>query len=96
MYTYICTVLWLDEGEKIKNQGGDSGSLNLILLKKYYSTNTDLGLVASSGVLLKYLYSQVLGIHTEYTVEPLNNGHVGTRHFVLCREVVLSSEVRMY
>jgi hypothetical protein len=28
-----------------------------------------------------------------YTVEPLNNGHVGTRHFVLYREVVLSSEV---
>ena len=28
------------------------------------------------------------------TVEPLNNGHVGTRHFVLYREVVLSSEVK--
>ena len=27
------------------------------------------------------------------TVEPLNIGHVGTSHFVLCREVVLSSEV---
>ena len=29
-----------------------------------------------------------------YTVEPLNNGYVGTRHFVLYREVVLSSEVK--
>ena len=29
-----------------------------------------------------------------YTVEPPNNGHVGTRHFVLYREVVLSSEVK--
>ena len=28
-----------------------------------------------------------------HTVEPLNNGHVGTRHFVLYKEVVLSSEV---
>ena len=28
-----------------------------------------------------------------YRVEPPNNGHVGTRHFVLYREVVLSSEV---
>ena len=27
------------------------------------------------------------------TVEPPNSGHVGTRHFVLYREVVLSSEV---
>ena len=29
-----------------------------------------------------------------YTVEPPNNGHIGTRHFVLYREVVLSSEVK--
>ena len=28
-----------------------------------------------------------------YTVEPLNKGHVGTSHSVLCREVVLSLEV---
>ena len=27
-------------------------------------------------------------------VEPLNNGYVGTRHFVVYREVVLSSEVK--
>ena len=27
------------------------------------------------------------------TVEPLNKGQVGTSHFVLCREVVLSLEV---
>ena len=31
-----------------------------------------------------------------YTVEPLNNGHIGTRHFVLYREVVLSLEIKMY
>ena len=28
------------------------------------------------------------------TVEPPNNGHVGTRHFVLYSEVVFSSEVK--
>ena len=28
------------------------------------------------------------------TVEPPNKGHIGTSHFVLCREVVLSSEVK--
>ena len=28
------------------------------------------------------------------TVEPINNGHVGTRRFVVCREVVLASEVQ--
>ena len=28
------------------------------------------------------------------TVEPPNKGHVGTSHFVLCREVVLSSEIK--
>ena len=31
-----------------------------------------------------------------YTVEPLNNGHVGDEHFVHCSEVVPSSEVEMY
>ena len=30
------------------------------------------------------------------TVEPLNNAHFRTSHFVLYREVVLSSEVKMY
>jgi hypothetical protein len=54
----IIDVCWLDEGEKIKDQGGDSGSLNLILLKKYYATNSDLGLLVSSSVLLRNLYSQ--------------------------------------
>jgi len=28
------------------------------------------------------------------TTGPPNNGHVGTRHFVLYREVVFSSEVK--
>ena len=28
------------------------------------------------------------------TVEPPNSGHVGTRHFIHYREVVLSSEVK--
>ncbi len=28
------------------------------------------------------------------TVEPLNKGHVGSRHCVLCREVVCFSEVQ--
>ena len=31
-----------------------------------------------------------------YTVEALNNGHVGDEHFVHCSEVVPSSEVEMY
>lgn len=56
-------VSWLDEDLKVKDQGGDSGSLNLILLKKYYSTNTDLTLLASSSVLLRNLYSQVLLVY---------------------------------
>ena len=30
------------------------------------------------------------------TVERLNNGHVGEKHFVHCLEVVPSSEVEMY
>ena len=29
----------------------------------------------------------------KHTVKPPNEGHVGTSHFVLCREVVLSLEV---
>ena len=29
-----------------------------------------------------------------YTVEPLNNGHIGTRHFVLYREIFLPSEAK--
>ena len=33
-------------------------------------------------------------VHKMYTVEPPDNGHVGTRHFVLYREVVLSLEVK--
>ena len=35
-------------------------------------------------------------VHTVYTVEPLNNGHVGDEHFVHCSEDVPSSEVEMY
>ena len=35
-------------------------------------------------------------INEPYTVEPLNNGHVGDEHFVHCSEVVPSSEVEMY
>ena len=31
-----------------------------------------------------------------YTVEPLNNGHCGDKHFVHCSEVVPLSEVEMY
>ncbi len=30
----------------------------------------------------------------EHVKEPLNKGHVGVNHFVLCREVVHSSEVQ--
>ena len=33
-------------------------------------------------------------VHT-YTVEPPNKGHFGTGNFVLCREVVLFSEVQI-
>ncbi len=29
-----------------------------------------------------------------YTLEPLNKGHVGASHFVLCRELVRSSEIK--
>ena len=34
------------------------------------------------------------GRNTIDTVEPPNKGHFGTSHFVLCREVVLFSEVK--
>ena len=34
-----------------------------------------------------------VAVHNYYTVEPLNKGHIGTSHFALCREVVLSLEV---
>ena len=37
-----------------------------------------------------------LPLFNMYTVEPLNNGHVGDEHFVHCLEVVPSSEVEMY
>ena len=30
------------------------------------------------------------------TVEPLINGHIGNRHFVFYREVILSSDIEMY
>ena len=47
------------------------------------------------------------GTHTTHThltslltvfmlVEPPKNGHVGDKHFVFYREIVLSSEVKMY
>ena len=35
-----------------------------------------------------------LYICSNNTVEPLNKGHVGASHFVLCREVVRSTEVQ--
>ena len=59
IFLYCHIVHWLDEGLKVKNQGGDDGTLHLILLKKYYSTNTDMSVLKSSNVLLKNLYSQV-------------------------------------
>ena len=37
-----------------------------------------------------------LPLFNMYTVEPLNNGHVGDEHFVHCSEVVPLSEVEMY
>ena len=42
------------------------------------------------------IVSYPLGWNTCIIVEPLNNEHIGTSHFVLHREVVLSSEVKMY
>ena len=41
-------------------------------------------------------YTHTITMNTSYTVEPLNNGHVWKQLFVLYREVVLSSEVKMY
>ena len=34
-------------------------------------------------------------IQQTHSVKPLNNGHVGLSHFLNCREVVLSSEVKI-
>ena len=39
--------------------------------------------------------AKTVGLH-EATVEPLNNGHIWTSHFVHCRRVVLSLEVKNY
>ena len=49
----------MDEGVRLREQGGDSGSMQLILLKKYFSTNTDLSVLSANSVLLKNIYSQV-------------------------------------
>ena len=37
-----------------------------------------------------------LDISDSYTVELLNDGHIGDEHFVHCSEIVPSSEVEMY
>ena len=55
----------------------------------------------STGICLinSMLWERGLGILKQvplYTQEPLNNGHAGTSRFVHCREVVFSSEVKMY
>ena len=42
---------------------------------------------AKETTLLLDSYISWLGIYTMYTVEPPNKGHVGTRSFVLYREV---------
>ena len=39
-------------------------------------------------------YSDHFSFSPCQTVAPLNNGHIGTSHFFLYREVVLSSEVK--
>ena len=39
------------------------------------------------------LYLHTAGV--SYTVEPPNKGYLGTGNFVLCREVVLFSEVQI-
>ena len=36
-----------------------------------------------------YICSSIIYTEERYTVEPLNNGHIGTHHFVHYREVVL-------
>ena len=48
-------------------------------------------LPASCPYILRFSYFAF-----SYTVEPLNNGHIGDEHFVHCSEVVPSSEVEMY
>ena len=40
------------------------------------------------------LLSGTKGNINDNKVEPLNKGHIGTCHFILCREVVLSLEVK--
>ncbi len=45
-----------------------------------------------------YMYSDMymyIHVHDMFIIamEPLSKGHVGASHFVLCREVVCSSEV---
>ena len=75
----------------------------------WHSQNSILGCHPLLGYMLLSHYMQtkprsinytVSPVHKQQTtqlnstVEPLNNGHIGTRHFLLFSEVVLSSEVQ--
>ena len=47
----------------------------------------------NEGSLIRTLWNPIVSNLVIITVEPPNKGHVGTSHFVLCREVVLSLKV---
>ena len=48
-------------------------------------------LLADTIAFITYQTHNTTTLHS--TVEPPNNGHIGTNHFVIYREIVLSSEV---
>ena len=53
-------------------------------------------LLAEAEMTTPPLVSKDYCVHSKSahtTMEPLNKGHIGASHFVLCREVVCSSEV---
>ena len=62
------------------------------IAKKYHLLHEGLKLGTNflfwNYILLQFAYDAETH-HFSYTVEPLNNGHIGTDHFVHYREVVL-------
>ena len=52
-------VCWLNPTLPLKDQSSDGAALNLLLFKKYFSANEDLGVLESNAVLLRNVYSQV-------------------------------------
>ena len=70
----------------------NSSALEILSIINYYNENKMLNLQLGFNCMT---LGQKDGLYLQQacTVEPLNKGHIGTSHCVLCREVVLSLEV---